>query len=144
MAKVSKLDWNLSFVEAWSAPIVLVGRLGLAYIFVADGWVGVVNYGDVASYMQANGVSPKLLPLVILAELGGGLLVAAGLLTRWAGFALAGFCVLTAALFHASSGDANEVIHFQKDLAIAGGFLTLAAFGPGGWSLDAWRARQSR
>jgi putative oxidoreductase len=144
MAGIPKLDWNLNFLESWSAPIALCGRLGLAYVFVVDGWQGIVNYAGVASYMLNNGVSPRLLPLVIVTEFGGGLLVAVGLWARWAGLALAGFCVLTAVLFHANGGDVDQVIHFQKDLAIAGGFLMLAAFGPGGWSVDAWRAGRSR
>jgi putative oxidoreductase len=89
--------------------------------------------------MLAHDVSGRL-PLVILTELGGGLLVAVGLLTRWAAIALAGFCVLTALYFHMSP---EEAVHFYKNFAIAGGFLVLAGLGPGGWSLDAWlRARR--
>ena len=76
---------------------------------------------------------PALLPLVILTELGGGLLVLAGFKTRWAAVALAGFCLLTAVIFHLASG---ETIEFQKNVAMAGGFLLLAVFGPGAWSID--------
>ena len=88
--------------------------------------------------MQANGVDGRLLPLVILTELGGGLLVLFGLKTRWAAIALFGFCLLTALFFHLG---ADQTIHFRKNIAMAGGFLLLAIFGPGGWSLDAWRGR---
>jgi len=144
MAGLGNFDLRLNFLGAWSAPIALVGRLGLAYVFIADGWLGVVDYGDVASYMQANGVSGKLLPLVILVELGGGLLIVAGFFARWAALALAGFCALTAIMFHWNGADANETIHFQKDLAIAGGFLIIVAFGPGAWSLDAWAGGKAR
>ena len=144
MANGGTFDWRLNVLERWSAPIVLVGRLGLAYVFVVDGWQAIVDYAGVGDYMQSNGVSASLLPLVIATEFGGGLLVAAGFLARWAGLALAGFCVLTAWLFHRDAGDIDQVIHFQKDLAIAGGFLLLSAFGPGAWSLDGWRAGRSR
>jgi putative oxidoreductase len=78
------------------------------------------------------------LPLVILTELGGGLLVLAGLMTRWAAIALGGFCLLTALFFHYS---ADQTVMLQKNIAMAGGFLTLATFGPGAWSLDGWRGR---
>jgi uncharacterized membrane protein YphA (DoxX/SURF4 family) len=54
-----------------------------------------------------------LLPLVIAAEYGGGLIVVTGFAARWAAIALAGFCLLTALFFHRDSGDA-EVINFQK------------------------------
>ena len=141
MANATKLDWRLNFLQHWSAPIAFVGRLGLAYIFIVDGAGAIAHAAGVGAYMQANGVNASLLPLVIAAEIGGGLMIAAGFATRLAAIALAGFCVLTAALFHANGDDAGEVIHFQKDLAIAGGFLVLAAFGPGAWSLDAWRGK---
>jgi putative oxidoreductase len=41
--------------------------------------------------MEAAGVPGALLPLVVLVEAGGGLLVALGLFTRPAALALAGF-----------------------------------------------------
>jgi putative oxidoreductase len=88
--------------------------------------------------MQAHGVDGRLLPLVILTELGGGLLVLFGLKTRWAAIAFFGFCLLTALCFHTG---ADQAIQLQKNVAMAGGFLALALLGPGAWSLDAWRAR---
>ena len=78
----------------------------------------------------------RLLPLVILTELGDGMLVRFGLKTRWAAIALSGYCLLTALLFHLS---ADQTIHFSS-LAMAGGIPTLEpAARP--WSLDAWRNR---
>ena len=91
--------------------------------------------------MENHGVPGLLLPLVILTELGGGLLIVCGFQARLAALALSGFCTLTALLFHGDLTDLNELIHFNKDIAIAGGFLVLVAFGAGGWSLDALQAR---
>ena len=96
------------------------------------------QYAGVVDYMQSNGVDGRLLPLVILTELGGGLLVLFGLKTRWAAIALGGFCLLTALFFHLG---ADQTVHFRMNIAMAGGFLLLATFGPGAWSLDAWRGR---
>lgn len=115
------------------------GRLLLALIFIIEGWIKVADYSGTVGYMEANAVPGALLPAVILTELGGGLLVAVGLFTRWAAVALAGFSILTALFFHSDIGSTAQFIHFFKNLAIAGGFLTLAAFGPGRWSLDRWR-----
>ena len=64
----------------------------------------------------------------------------AGLLL--AGLLLAGFCVTTAFLFHRHFGDRNQLLHFEKDFAIAGGFLVLFAQGAGDWSVDAWMKRR--
>lgn len=121
---------------------ILLSRLLLSWLFVLEGLQTIGSYQEVAGYMNANGVSGELLPLVILTEFGGGMLIAAGLYTRLAAIALAGFCLLTAALFHAQFADPGEVIQFNKDLSIAGGFLGLAAFGAGPYSLDAAMRRR--
>jgi putative oxidoreductase len=127
-------------LRAFEAPAALIGRLLLALIFVVDGWELLSNYSGSQGYMEANGVPGALLPLAVLTEIVGGILVAIGLLTRSAAVALSGFCILTAVLFHRNFADVEhlEMVHFMKDLAIAGGFLTLAAHGPGAWSVDAW------
>ena len=52
-----------------------------------------------------------------------------GFKTRWASIVLMGFCLLAALFFHMSADQAT------KNVAIAGGFLTLATFGPGRWSI---------
>ncbi len=132
------LDWDLAFLARWAAPLMLIARAMLAYIFIVEGAQKIANYSGVADYMLANGVDARLLPLVILTELGGGLLVLSGLKTRWAAIALFGFCLLTALIFHTR---ADQTIQLQKNIAMAGGFLTLAVFGPGPWSLDGWRGR---
>jgi putative oxidoreductase len=113
---------------------LLVGRLLLALIFVHEGWNIIGTYSGAATYMQKFGVPSILLPAVIALELGGGLLIAAGFLTRAVAAAFAIFCVLTAVLFHWQLADGNQLLHFQKDLAIAGGFLVLSVSGPGKWS----------
>ena len=114
-----------------------LGRLLLAALFVSDVWTIINNYGATADYLAQFGVPPQLLPLAMVTQLGGGLLVVVGWQTRLAALALALFCIATALIFHTQSGDANEAIQFWKDLAIAGGFLVLLAHGAGVVSLDA-------
>ena len=122
------------------APLPLaLARVMLAYLFIVEGYGKIAGYGAVADYMKQHGVATMLLPLVILTELGGGLMVLFGFQLRWAAVALAGFCLLTALFFHT---DADEAIQFQKNVAIAGGFLALAAAGGGAWSIDGWLARR--
>lgn len=116
----------------------LTGRLLLAALFLHEGWAKLGGYGAAVTYMEAYGVPGMLLPGTIALELGGGLLLAVGLLTRWAAAAFAVFCVAAALLFHSRFGAPGQLLHFEKDLAIAGGFLLLAVHGPGGWSLDSW------
>ena len=76
------LDLDLSFLGRFAGPLVLLARAMLAYIFIADGYGAIASFADVGAYMAQHGVSPALLPVVILTEIGGGLLILAGLKTR--------------------------------------------------------------
>jgi len=119
----------------------LGARILIASIFVLSGFTKIGGYAGTQGYMEAMGVPGALLPLVILAELGGGVLIVLGLWTRLAAFALAGFTLLAAVLFHRNFGDPMQMIMFLKNVAIAGAFLLLVARGAGPLSLDARRAR---
>jgi len=114
----------------------LTGRILIALIFLVAGYGKIGTYESTQTYMSSMGVPGALLPLVILTELGGGILIVLGLFTRYAAIALAGFAILSGVLFHGSSADQVQQIMFMKNLAIAGGFLFLAAEGAGKISLD--------
>lgn len=121
--------------------ILFVARLLLAQIFLLAG-IGKLGagYASTQGYMAAMGVPAILLPLVIALEIGGGLALIGGFLTRWAALALAAFCLASAAIFHTNFGDPMQMIMFMKNLAMAGGLLVLSVHGPGAYSLDARRA----
>lgn len=114
----------------------LTGRVLMAAIFVLAGASKITAYAGTQQYMAAMGVPGALLPLVIALELGGGLLLVAGFQTRLIALALAGFSVASAVLFHNNLGDQTQFIMFFKNVAMAGGFLIIAANGPGAYSLD--------
>src|SRR5438046_9994748 len=114
----------------------LAGRFLLAAIFLHEAYAKLTAYAMSMAYMRAFGVPGELLPLAIGFELVCGLLVLLGYQTRIAALLLAGFCVTTALLFHTKFGDRTQLLHFEKDLAIAGGFLVLFARGGGAWALD--------
>ena len=140
VASSGGFDADLVFLERWAGPLGLLARAMLAYVFFAEGVGKIVNYADVVGYMQFHGVDGRLLPLAILTEIVGPLLIVAGFKTRWAAVALSVFCVLAALLFHVGGGY-DETLQLQKDVAMGGGFLALALLGPGPWSIDAWRKR---
>ena len=125
-------------IQSLSAPL---GRVLIAAMFLIAGFQKIPGYAGTAGYMEAMGVPGALLPLVILLEIGGGLAIAAGWQTRVIAGLLAGFTLLSAAIFHADFGDQMQTIMFLKNLAIAGGFLFLVANGAGRLSLDALRSR---
>ncbi len=123
---------------------ILLGRIGLAQIFILSGVQKIANYNATAGLLASHGLPPGLLPLVIFAELGGGLAVLFGFLTRWAAIGLCVFTLLAAFFFHNNFADQMQAINFMKNIAIAGGFLVLAAFGPGAAALDALWKRKRR
>ena len=126
----------------------LVGRILLALIFITSGFGKIGGFEGTVGYIASKGlpVASVVAALTILVELGGGLAVLVGFLTRWAALALAVFSLLAGFIFHAYWGvPADQVmgqqINFWKNVSIAGGFLVLAAFGAGAISIDAKRAR---
>ena len=114
----------------------LIARVLLAHIFIMAGLNKIMGYAGTQGYMESVGVPGMLLPLVILVEVGAGLAVLVGWQTRWASYALAGFTVLSAVIFHSNLGDQIQMIMFMKNFAIAGGLLLLAEHGAGAFSLD--------
>ena len=113
----------------------LIGRLLLAQLFLWEGIVLFNFYGPSVMYVERFGVPGALLPAAIAAQLGGAIMLILGWCARVAALGLALFCVLAAMIFHMNLADPNQVLHLQKDLALAGGLLVLAAFGPGRWAL---------
>jgi putative oxidoreductase len=99
--------------------------------------------GTSKAYIQSMGLLLPDLALfgAIAIELLGGLALALGLRTRLAALVLAGFSILTAMIFHAQFADQNQMIHFLKNVAIAGCLLQVAAFGATAFSLDGMFAR---
>ena len=121
----------------------LVGRLLLAAIFITSGFGKITGFEGTVGYIASKGLPlPQLgAILAIVAELGGGILLAIGYKARWAALVLAVFTLAAGFLFHDYwAADAaqkmGQQINFWKNIAISGGFLMAYAFGPGRYSLD--------
>ena len=112
------------------------GRIFIALIFVMSGLNKINNYSNTAGWMEAMGVSGNLLPIVIALEVLGGAAIMIGWQTRITAVLFAGFSVASAVIFHADFSDQNQMIHFMKNISIAGGFLFLIFHGAGAYSMD--------
>jgi putative oxidoreductase len=122
--------------------LTALGRLLLAAIFIMSGFGKLMGPAGAIGYITHVGLPVPTLAyaVAVIVELGGGLLLLAGFLTRWAALALGLFCLATAFAVHGFA-DQNNMIHAMKNIAMAGGFLFVMAHGAGAWSVDAVMAR---
>jgi putative oxidoreductase len=116
--------------------VLCASRLLLAAIFLHEGVFLLMNFDGAAASMAKLGVAAPLLAVTVALQLAGGLAIAVGWQARLGAAALGLFCVATAALFHSNFAVRNELLHCEKDLAIAGGMLALMVRGAGKWSID--------
>ncbi|NVZ53679.1 DoxX family protein [Pseudomonas sp. B6002] len=127
--------------DATQASAALVGRVLLSTLFILSGVSKLAAPAMMVGYISSVGLPfPQLaLALAIIVEIGGGLALIAGYRARAVAAVLALFSVATALAFHSALADQNQFIHFFKNIAMAGGFLQIVAFGAGRFSLDARR-----
>lgn len=121
-----------------SPAVPLIGRVGIASIFLLSGLSKLSSPEVTIGYIQSVGLPyPRLgLAIALLVELVGGIALVLGYRTKSVAAVLALFCLATAFAFHSALGDQNQFIHFFKNVAIAGGLLNVVALGGGTWSLD--------
>ena len=124
--------------------IPLAGRLLIGLPFALSGFGKLAAAGATRQMIAAAGLPFPVLALAvaIAVELGGGLALVAGFRTRFVAAALAVFSIVTALSFHANFADQNQMIHFLKNVMIAGGLLQIVAFGAGALSVDNRAPRQ--
>jgi putative oxidoreductase len=125
--------------ETTDSSVLLVARCLVAALFLWSGIGQVAGYDDTAIYVSRHGMIGTLLPMAAYVELAGAILLVVGYRMRFTCLVLAGFCVVTALLFHANFTDKAQMFHFLKNAAIAGGLLALYVSGPGRLSFDGLR-----
>ena len=123
--------------------VPLLGRILMSQIFILAGINKLMNFSMMTGYVAAAHLPLPKVSLAIAAaiEVLGGLAILTGFHTKLAAWILFLFLIPTTILFHnfwAMQGDArmDNLGHFQKNLAIMGGLLILAAFGAGAYSID--------
>ena len=117
----------------------LVGRILLGAIFLLSGINKISDPAGTQGYMAAMGMTWATTFFylgAVLIEVGGGLSLWLGYWTRAGAALLIGFMIPTTLIFHTNFADPGQMIHFMKNLAMTGGLLYLATYGPGPVSLD--------
>ena len=118
--------------------VPLLGRLMLAALFLHAGYTKLMNVAGTAGYLGKLALPmPEVLVWGVIAiEILGALLIVLGWQTRPVAWIMAVFTVGTAVLGHKFWGIdpgqvGSQLTQFLKNVSIAGGFLMLAAYGPG-------------
>ena len=132
---------------AAQSQMLLVGRILLAAVFLIAGIRKLMAVAGSTGYLTKLGFPmPEVMIWVAIAiEIGGALLLILGWQTRRVAWLMILFVAIATAMAHRfwefdAAQYANQMNHFLKNLAIIGGMLYLAAFGPGAASVDGRRA----
>lgn len=114
----------------------IVARILIALIFVLSGASKITSFDGTVGYIASKGLPLASLAAImaIIVELGGGLMLVFAYRARIAAFLLAGFTVVAAVVFHdfwsvPAAEMQNQMIHFMKNLALAGGLLMVVVHG---------------
>ncbi len=130
-----------------SKPVVAtLGRLLLASLFLLSGFGKIADPAGTMGYISSVGLPfPHLTYAIALAvEIAGGLALVVGFQTRAVALVVAVYSVVAAVAFHRNFADLNQMVHFLKNIAIAGGLLQVIAFGAGALSIDARRSSSAK
>lgn len=119
--------------------IMVASRVLMALLFILSGVGKIDNPEAIRGYMEAMHLPAVLLWPSVVFEIGSGLLLIMGFKTRIVALLLAGYCIVTATIFHTQFSDQVQMAMFFKNVTMAGGFLLLAVVGAGGLSVDARR-----
>jgi len=126
-----------------NATVLLAGRVCLSAVFLVAGVRKIMIWGPQVAYFTKLGFPmPEVMTVLAIAiELGAGLALLAGWRTRKAAWLLALFVLIATGMAHRfwefdPAQAANQMNHFLKNLAIIGGLMFVATFGPGKAAID--------
>ena len=116
--------------------IEVLGRILLSSLFLIEGVRKFFFQEETIMYMEDYGVPEILFFPSIILEILFPILLIIGYQTRFSALIMALFTLTVALIFHTNFDNQMELVIFLKDIAIAGGFLIIAANEPKIWSID--------
>ena len=125
----------------------LIARLLMACVFVPNGFWKLSDIGEITGYFTSLGFPvPTLVAWGTgIFELVAGICLVVGFQTRIVAVLLAAFCIVAGFTGNLGQGGGDPMLAFLykqaflKDIGLAGGFVALALYGAGKFSLDAAR-----
>jgi len=116
--------------------VEFIGRIFLSLLFLIEGIGKISIQEDVIMYMEDYGVPGILFLPALVLEILFPLLLIVGYKTKWTASIMALFTFTVAIIFHTDFSESMQLMLFLKDIAIAGGFMIIIAYGPSKISLD--------
>ena len=112
----------------------LVARVLFALLFIVSALGMLINIGGTVGYFSSYGIplAGIVIVIVLLAKIGGALMVATGIHAREGAWILIAFTAGTILIAHTEAG---QLIQALKNLAIIGGLLMIVVHGEGPISL---------
>jgi putative oxidoreductase len=125
--KSGSLDW-----------VALLGRILMSVIFIVGGYTKATAPAATMAMMRHHGLPlpGAAYAVALIVEIGVGSLFLVGYRARITALVLAAWCIATALVAHYHPGDTGQMIHFMKNVCMAGGLLHVVAFGAGRLSVD--------
>jgi putative oxidoreductase len=113
----------------------------LGALFLVAAYNKAKGYGGATGYFGRLGVpAPAVMVWVVVAfEAICAVALIVGYQTRLAALGIAAFVIVAAVIAHTKFADGNQLNHFLKNFAVAGGALALFVSGPGSYSMDGRR-----
>jgi putative oxidoreductase len=118
--------------------VLLLSRVLMAAIFIHGG-IGkaMAPTATMAGFAHYNLPMPGVAYAVaVVVELGVGILFLLGWKARSSALVLGIWCVATALVAHYHPDDRGQMIHFMKNMCMAGGFLQVFVHGAGRFAVD--------
>jgi putative oxidoreductase len=139
----SNLSASTPQASALAAPLVLLGRLFFALIFVVAGANHFASQTIAYAASQGAPMAAISVPLAGVLALLGGLSILLGYRAKLGAWLIALFLVAVTPVMHNFWAVTDpmmrqmQMIMFMKNVSMLGGALLISQFGAGPWSLDA-------
>ena len=129
--------------RSWAPYLLSILRVIAAFLIMQPGTAKL--FASPAAILPNGGTGPigSLLGLAGILEAGEGLFLLVGLFTRPVAFLLSGEMAVAYFMGHAPQGFWPILNHGELTISFAFLWLYLSAAGPGPWSIDAMRHRES-
>lgn len=131
------------FLASQRNLLLLFARVLLVALFLKSGVPKLLDFSGTVAYMGSVGAPLPAVAaaIAVLMEVPVAIALLVGWQTRLLAVLLAIYTIATGLIGHpfwtmTGAEQANNMIHFYKNLGIAGGFLALCAAGAGRFSFD--------